>query len=363
MSKIFISVGDHSADRYAARIMRKIKAQKADVQFIGLGGDEMISEGLEAIIPLNEISVVGFWEVAKKYGFFKRLLNQSKSILKDEKVDLFLPIDYPGFNRRLAISAKELGIPVVYFIAPQLWAWGKNRAEKLKETVDKLLVILPFEEEFFKKEGINASFVGHPLLEEQVFDLSNNERQSSLIAFLPGSRYQEIKKHEELYVETMRELYSLGDYKFGIARPSVLDKSLYKNYLSVENSELWNDSRDLMKSSEIGLVKTGTSNLEAALCGLPFAMVYKTSPITYQLAKRMVNLDHISLVNILSKKEIVPELIQNDAEPKRIAQYLHTLMNDENLKQEMRNQFDRIRSSLGDKVSSDEVAKNVLEYL
>lgn len=362
MTKIFISVGDPSADKHAARLMRKIKDRDPNVEFVGLGGDDMFKEGLQSIVPISDIAVVGFWEVAKKYSFFKDLINRCSEILLSGQIDLFLPIDYPGFNLRLAKKAKEIGIPVVYYIAPQLWAWGSNRTEKLKGNVDKLLVVLPFEENYFNASGIDSEFVGHPLLEDDSFN-QEVEKDQRLIAFLPGSRLQEIKKHEELFVETMRQLVSKRDLKFGIARPSHLNQDFYKRYLTVENTELWDDPRKLMKTASAGVVKTGTSNLEAALCNMPFSMVYKTSYLTYFLGKNMINLDYISLVNILADKEVVPELIQKDASPERISSVIFNILDNPTVSKNMLQDFQSIRKSLGTFNASQKASDIIFEHL
>ncbi|MGA2298554.1 MAG: lipid-A-disaccharide synthase, partial [FCB group bacterium] len=231
MKKIFIVAGDSSGDRYAGRLMAEIKSRKPGIQFLGIGGEEMLKAGLKSIVPLEKISVVGFWEVAKRFNFFRNLIEQCKKILLDENIDLFIPVDYPGFNIRLAGYAKKINIPVFYYIAPQLWAWGKNRAEKLAKVTDKLFVVFPFEVDFFKSKGINADFVGHPLLDSPEFNsnfLKYSERKN-IIAFLPGSRNQEIKRHFPLLSKTADLLMQkLPDYEIGIGKSALIDNSVYE---------------------------------------------------------------------------------------------------------------------------------------
>ncbi|MDC1068808.1 lipid-A-disaccharide synthase [Candidatus Kapabacteria bacterium] len=348
--KIFISAGEPSGDKHAAKLMRAIKASFEDVSFIGIGGEEMEAEGLKSIISIKDISVVGFWEVAKNYRMFSKLINQCKDILRIEKPDLFIPVDYPGFNIRLAKYAKSINIKVAYYIAPQLWAWGRNRANKLRSSVDKLLVVFPFEERFFKSFDIDTTFVGHPLMEDQAFK-NLPKKDKKLIALMPGSRTQEIKNHLKLFLDVTLEFDS--SYRFGLAKSKNVSDEHFKIVENYKNIEIWEDSRELMKNAVYGVVKTGTSNLEAALCEMPFSMVYKTSFLTYQLAKQLINLDYISLVNILANKLVVPELIQSNASSKIIAKSIkNNLENIDNYKF-ITSEFEKIKNRLGQNSASE----------
>ncbi len=376
MKKIFISVGDYSADRHASKLMHQIKTISDDIEFIGLGGPEMIKEGLEPIASLDEISVVGFWEVARKYSFFRKLLDRCARILSDEDISLFIPVDYPGFNIRLSEKANKINIPVYYYIAPQLWAWGKNRARKLAAFVDKLLVVFPFEVEFFNKYGIDTEYVGHPLLDDPAFsgNVKSFDQREKIIAFLPGSRKQELKRHLPLFEDVAKLLKNeIADYQIGFSLPDIDGFDVIAESLAANGWAMFEDSRELMLNSRAGVIKTGTSNLEAALCGLPFAMVYRTSGITYRLGKMAVNLEHISLVNILAGKRIVNEFVQGDAKPEAIAsEILHLLNDSENSGNELQNhslrddmlaEFDRIRKELGHTGASANAAKIICEAI
>lgn len=310
----------------------------------------------KSIVPMEEISVVGFWEVAKRYSFFKKLLQECKDLIKIKNIDLFLPIDYPGFNIRLASFVKGLCIPVYYYIAPQLWAWGKSRTANLQKSIDKLFVVFPFEEEFFRNQGIETKFVGHPLLDDKRFIDVNLKRENNLIALLPGSRLQEVKNHLKLFINVITEANKLNNYKFAIAKSSNIDISNFEEILSLDNVELWEDSIDLMKVAKLGIVKTGTSNLEAALSGMPFIMIYKTSQITYNIGKYLINLDYISLVNILQNKRVIPELIQSEANPKNIAKELNNLFIDEKRINFINSEFQQIKEKLGEYSASETLA-------
>jgi len=379
--KIFISVGDPSGDIHAARLMKKIN-DSIDAEFLGIGGKLMEEQGLNSITSLKDISVVGFWEVAKKYRFFKRLLEQSKDILHKENIDLFLPVDYPGFNLRLSAFSKKNNIPVVYYIAPQLWAWGNNRAKKLNGKIDKLCVVFPFEEEYFKNQGIDAEYIGHPLLEDPNFNIPYQikenlsktkldksksdflQKDNNLIAFMPGSRQQEIKRHNSLYIQCIEKLSAYNSsLKFGIARNSNISIADFDVYSKFKNVEIYNDSRELMKKAYCGIVKTGTSTLEAALLGMPFTMIYKTSALTYNIGKHLVNLPYISLVNILREKEVIKELIQKDANAELITKSIIELIENKIKYNSIIDEFDKIREYLGNKKASENALKIIINFL
>lgn len=358
--RYFISAGDPSGDIHAARLMNELKKLDPEAAFAGIGGSNMKLQGLDSLAELTDISVVGFWEVAKKFKFFQKLLAKSKDYMLSQKFDVFIPVDYPGFNIRLATYAKKNGVPVYYYIAPQLWAWGKERAKKLKNAVDKLLVVFPFEEEYFSSFDLNTQFVGHPLLDSPYFSSRTSiDKRDNLIGFFPGSRKQEIDKHSQLINEVAGILSSeLENYKMGIARSNYITADYLKSKLDKRITfEIYDSSYELMQKSAVGLVKTGTSTLEAALSGMPNAMFYITSFFTYQLGKNMINLDYIALPNILLNKEVVKEFIQNDAKANQIAKNILSLLNHKTIRNRQLKEFEAIRELLGEKGASYEAAK------
>ncbi len=348
-SKIFISAGDPSGDIHAANLMRELLALDSSLEFIGIGGPKMQELGLTPIVNFSEINVVGFWEVAKKYRFFKQLETKSKIVIKENNIDLVILVDYPGLNVRLANYAKSINKKVCYYIAPQLWAWGKKRAEKIAKSVDKLLVAFPFEVDFFSDFGIDTEFVGHPSLDLEVFELDNNtERIENQICMIPGSREQEVRSHLILFDEVIRKCK--GKYKFAISKSPTVDNSIYEPFINAHpNVKTYDNSRDAMKSSEFGIVKTGTSTLEATLLNLPFIMIYKTSMTTYLIGRYLVDIDYLAMPNILLKREVVKELIQQDATASKIAKELDSYMNNRELSESIRTDFVQIRELLGKK--------------
>ncbi len=366
MKKIFISAGDPSGEIHAARLMKQIKEQYGEVEFTGLGGENMIREGLLPLARLSDISVVGFWEVAKRYGFFRSLLNKCRNVINKE-TDIFIPVDYPGFNIRLAGYAKKAGIPVAYYIAPQLWAWGKNRAKKLSAVVDKLLVVFPFEVDYFRDFGIDAVFTGHPLMDDPVFadDPPGFTDREKLIALLPGSRDQEVKSHLPVLKKCADKIRStLPEYDFGIGVSRTVDKRLYDDFITNnEGFSLFENTRKMMLQSRAGIVKTGTSTLEAALCGMPFAMFYKTSLLTYYMGRYLVNLPHISLVNIIRGEAAVKEFVQNDFRPSIVAEEISRIVKNEDYRKNMLSNFKSIREELGGDGASKKAAEEILKLI
>jgi lipid-A-disaccharide synthase len=348
-SKIFISAGDPSGDIHAANLMRELLELDNSLEFIGIGGPKMQELGLKPIVNFSEINVVGFWEVAKKYKFFKQLESTSKNIIKDDNIDLVILVDYPGLNVRLANYAKSIDKKVCYYIAPQLWAWGKKRAKKLAKSVDKLLVAFPFEVEFFSEFGIDTEFVGHPSLDLEVFELdSNTDRIENQICMIPGSREQEVKSHLTLFDKVIRECK--GKYKFAISKSPTVDSSIYKSFINTHPEvRVYDNSREAMKSSTFGIVKTGTSTLEATLLNLPFIMIYRTSLTTYLIGRYLVDIDYLAMPNILLKKEVVKELIQQDATASKIANELDSYMNNRELTDSIKTDFVQIRKLLGNR--------------
>lgn len=365
MKKIFIIAGDTSGDLHASKLMLELKKFDSDIEFFGIGGENMINQGLSSIVSLNEISVVGFWEVAKKYTFFTKLIKLVKNEILKNKIDLFIAVDYPGFNQRIATFVKGLGIPVVWYIAPQLWAWGAKRAKKFAQIIDELLVVFPFEKEFFENFGLKTHFVGHPLLDIHEFcQESVNSNRKNQILFMPGSRIQELKKHLPIILNVNKIIKeNLTDFQSVISVPPTLSKSIIQDANKLANIEVSLDSKKSMLESKAGIIKSGTSNLEACLGNLPFLMFYKTSRITYFLAKKLVDLEFLSLVNILAKKNVVAELIQKDASPQKIFIELEKVLFDENYRSKMLDDFRSIKKYLGSVGASVRAAEIIFKKL
>ncbi len=362
---VFIIAGERSGDIHASKLMFHLKKLKSGVSFVGIGGKTMESEGLQSLVPLENFSVVGFWEVLKNITFFRRTLFECERLFKINKIDLVILVDFPGFNIRIAEIAKKYRVPVCYYIAPQLWAWGEGRIHKLQKYIDLLLVVFPFEVDFFSAYIKNVEFVGHPLLDEAIFQEripSFNERENS-IAYLPGSRKSELKHHKLLTKSLIDEIKKqMPDFVVQIPLLDVHNKMYLKDLSNLPNVILSNNSYEVLTKSKVGIIKSGTSNLEAALLGIPFVTFYKTSFITYQLARRLINIDKISIVNILLGTRLIPEFIQNKAHPKAILQSVKEIINNIGTYEEYQKISTKIRSLLGNSGASERAAKKIIEF-
>jgi lipid-A-disaccharide synthase len=349
--KIFIIAGEPSGDIHASKLMNELKSIIPDIEFFGIGGKNMEKEGLKSIIPIEKISVVGFIEVVKRIKLFLNLKKRCQKIMLSEKVDCFIPVDYPGFNIKLAKFAKRNNIPVFYYIAPQFWAWGKNRWKKLQNITTKLFVVFPFEEKYFLEKKIDAKYVGHPLFQNPIFIKQNEHiRDNSLIAFFPGSRNHEVSKNLKLFIETAKIINQINpSLTFGFAVSNNVNVKIF-NVLKSYNFEykLFNNSYELMQTAKFGVVKVGTTTLEAALLNMNMLVAYKVSLTHYWIGKKLINLNYISLPNILANKEIVPEYIQNFACPQIIAPAVLDFISDLDKCKKQREEYTKIRKLLVD---------------
>jgi lipid-A-disaccharide synthase len=293
----------------------------------------MEAEGVDLLAGLDDLAVMGFAEVVRRLGFFRRLERRVRDHLEREAVDLVVPIDYPGFNMRIARHAHERGVPVLYYIAPQVWAWRAGRARKLAETTRHVAVILPFEVEMLTAAGAQATFVGHPLLERPddvvdagIFRHRWHLDERPLLALLPGSRAQEVERHLDAFLGAARLIRERGhDVQPVVARGSSVPASLY----GVSDVPVVDDSRALLRHSRAAVVKSGTSTLEAALEGTPFVMAYKTSRMTWEIAKRVIRVDHVALANLVAGARVVPELLQDQVTPEALADALAPLLDED----------------------------------
>ena len=360
--KIFIVAGEPSGDIHAAKLMNKLKSINPNIKFFGIGGKNMEQEGLKSIIPIEKISVVGFIEVIKRIKLFLYLEKQCQKIMLNENVDCFIPIDYPGFNFKIAKFAKQNNIPVFYYIAPQLWAWGKNRWKKLKNITTKLFVVFPFEEKYFLEKNIETKYIGHPLFQNPIFsEQSDNNRDSNLIAFFSGSRNHEVTKNLNLFIETAKIIHqSNPNLTFGFATSDNVNPKIF-NVLENHNFkyQLFSNSYELMQKAIFGIVKVGTSTLEAALLNMNMLVAYRTSFTHYWIGKKIIKLNYIALPNILANKEIVPEYIQGLASPKILADAVLDFISNPEKCDKQKKEYANIRAILVD--SKTDIAEEILK--
>ena len=363
---IFISAGDLSGDNAAALLISELKKINPELNFCGLGGSRMNRLGQEQLEDMENLAVMGFFEIAKRLVFFRKLFNDCIELIKQERPAVVVLIDYPGFNLRLAKKIKPLGIPVIYYISPQLWAWGESRVDIVRKNVERMLVILPFEREFYKKHKIESDFVGHYLLEDiEKRMISSNVSADGHIAVFPGSREVEIKRLLSpmmAAVSRLNQMYGTRAVVAGIS--GAFDyESVLKNYSRSNIEIVYDDSRKVIFESSLVLTKSGTTTLETAIIGRPMVVAYKTGLITYLIARTLVKLNNIALVNLVLNESVVPELIQDEATPEQMFLELEKLFNNESHFEQIKSKLDSLPSILGGKGASQRAAKIIGEYL
>ena len=372
MTRILISAGEASGDIHAAAVTAAIKKIDSSAEVFGMGGDALRNAGGEVLFDIKDHGVMGFVEVLKKLPDLFKLRDDFEKVMDERKPDCLITVDYPGFNMKLAKLAHDKGIPVVSYIAPSAWAWHKSRAKKVAKIVDKVACIFPFEYDVYKEAGAYVEFVGHPLVDivkpsmtkEEAMAFAGKEEGKKLILLMPGSRLMEIKKMLPTLLEAAKIIKKqLPEVSFVMPRAgtipiSLLEEKIQASGLDVKITE--GNNYDLFSVADLALATSGTVTLEAALCGLGSVIVYKTNPVTYFIAKLLVNIPHIGLPNIVAAKSVVPELIQYDFTPAKVAQEALALLESER-NAKMKEDLDYVKERLGKPGAVGRVAELVLK--
>jgi len=365
--EILFVAGEASGDLHAAGVARALTAQGATFELTGIGGDEMRAAGVELIEHAERLAVMGFVEVLKHIPLHYRLARELERRIRSGRVALVVLIDYPGFNMKIAAAARAAGVPVLYYITPQVWAWGAKRLRELARTITKAAVILPFEEALLREHGIDATFVGHPLLDRARTLPGRAEARRSLgvgdsdrlLALFPGSRAQEIVRHLDPFVETARALQRRDPALKVVvsAAPHVEIAPERCPYPLVRSA-----SFAVLRAADAAMCKSGTTTLEAAVAGCPMVVAYRTSAITYAAAKRLVRIPHIGLVNVVADREVAPEFVQESLVPARVADVLAELLDPTSERRiRMIGELDRVRALLGEPGAAERVAAMAIE--
>lgn len=362
--KYYIIAGEASGDLHGANLMKALQKEDAHAEFRFWGGDLMQKVAPTLVKHYRDLAFMGFLEVVMNLKTITKNLNFCKTDIEKFNPDVIIFIDYPGFNLRIAKWAKEKGFKTHYYISPQIWAWKENRIHAIKRDVDKMYVILPFEKQFYEdKHHYPVEFVGHPLIDaigkrEQVhedeFRTTYGLSDKPIIALLPGSRKQEIRKMLSVMLSVVKDF---KDYQFVIAGAPSQDYEFYTGFIKKENVSFVNNiTYDLLSVSTAALVTSGTATLETALFKVPEVVCYKGSWMSYQIAKRIINLKYISLVNLIMDKPVVTELIQGDFNTKHLKKELHDILQPEKREQIFMDYFE-LEKILGGKGASEKTAK------
>lgn len=376
--RIYLIAGEASGDLHAANFVKELKILNPTIELRGWGGDLMQAAGVNVVKHYRELAFMGFIEVIANLKTILKNIKICVNDIKEFKPDAIVLIDYPGFNLRIAEKIRPLGHKIFYYISPQVWAWKQNRVHKIKKLVDEMFVILPFEKEFYKKFDYDVNFVGHPLLDaiEQYkrrdginsvgadnvdFRSKNGLDQRKIIALLPGSRKQEILVKLPLMLSVVDQF---RDYQFVIAAAPSLPNDFYVQFkISNSVSIVSGQTYDLLNNSYAALVTSGTATLETALFNVPEVVCYKGSSISYQIAKRLIKVKYISLVNLIANKEVVKELIQSELITENIKIELEKITNNSQNRQNLMDEYAKLRMLLGGTGASKNVANAVLKSL
>ena len=359
----FLSAGDPSGDNAAARLTDELRKKVPELSLFGLGGSRLRTLGQEQLADPGDLAVLGFWEVARHFRFFQKLLRRCADEIRSRRPNCLILVDYPGFNLRLAKMVRPLGIPIIYYISPQVWAWGHRRLGLIRECVDLMLSILPFEQQFYKDNGVESHFVGHYLLEDIPADLIASEPPvDGGLALLPGSRRQEIERMLPAMLETACRFNSKFGTRAVVAgvRDSYDYESLTRKYQADGVTVVYDDARQVIHDASLVLTASGTATLETAVIGRPMVVLYKTGFVSYQIAKHLIKIDKIALVNLVLNDKVVPELIQGEATPDNMLAELEKLYNDESHYDAIRTRLNEAPSLLGGTGASERAAQMIL---
>lgn len=363
--KYYVIAGEASGDLHGSNLIRALHRQDAAAEVRCWGGDRMEAAGATLVKHYRDLAFMGFVEVLMHLRTIFRNIDFCKKDITAFRPDVLILVDYPGFNMRIAEWAKQQGIKVVYYISPQVWAWKENRVKKIKRDVDLMLVILPFEVDFYKKWQYGVSYVGHPLTEviqhekEDVPVIPVSEKP--VIALLPGSRKQEIKVKLPVMLQAVKHF---PDYQFCIAGAPAQPDSLYQEIAGDASVLLIrNQTYNLLKQSRAALVTSGTATLETALFGVPEVVCYKGNPVSYWLARRLIKVKYISLVNLIMDKPVVTELIQDQLTEANLVAELQKLLSDSAFRQQQQQDYQALWHILGERRASDEAAKKIHAFI
>lgn len=363
---VFISAGEQSGDMHASSLMKELnRLSETPLSFSGLGGEMMKAEGLEPMYHVKDLATVGFVDVLKKYSFFKKAIRDASDFIRLNSPEVVILVDYPGFNLRLAEEIRSFyKKKIIYYISPQLWAWHEKRVFKIKKYIDLMLVVFPFEVDFYSRYNVYAEFTGHPLvkrIDEYISSHPVKPRDKKTITILPGSRKDEVKNHMPVLIQTIKEIRKNIDVSININIAPGLESAFNDFREELKDYNLTGEKTyDLILNSDLVLAKAGTSTMECALLGTPYLIFYKTFPLNYYLLKPVVKIDKLGIVNILLGESVIKEFIQNDFTSGNLCSEALKLLRDIQYRQVMIENFRKVKNILGSKDASTEAAKLII---
>ena len=370
-----IIAGEASGDLHAAKLVREVKEKNSDIYFYGIGGKNMTEAGVESLVDSAELAVVGLFEVLAHWSTISGALKKMQHLLRTDPPDLLVLTDYPDFNLRLAKTAKDCGVKVLYYISPQVWAWRQKRVFKIRKLVDMMAVVFPFEETFYKKYDVPVRFVGHPLVDEihvsaDIKSLRNEfllDNDKPVIGLFPGSRQSEIKRLLPIIVDSAKQiLQEKPDAQFVLPVASTLkedDILPYFDELDLDMRIISHRAHDVMQVCDAVITVSGTVTLELALLQIPMVVINKISKLSYYFVTRTLKIDHIALCNIVANKRVVPELIQQDATPEKITTQLLDLLDNSEKRKTIVSEFSQLEEKLTNKETKTELSDLLIDML
>ena len=354
MSKeIVIVAGETSGDEHASGLVREINRLDPELSFFGIGGNGLVREGVALLEHIDTMAVMGFTEVISRYGHLRRVYNRLLEEVEARKPARAILVDYPGFNLRLAKSLCILGVPITYFISPQLWAWREKRVEIIRRCVDQMICIFPFEEAWYKERGVNAIFIGHPLMDSKPPRCSREEfatrhgidEDEAIICLMPGSRQQEVDRHMPAMVQAVAQIRE--------QRPEVKAVIAKSEIVSIEPPPLdgivVEDEEPILSLiyADLALIASGTATVEAALYGIPSVVIYRLSPLSWAISRKVANTSYVAMPNLIAGREVFPELLQGDATAERISHHLTKLLDSAEKQETIKEELREVRREMG----------------
>ena len=372
MSKIMISVGEASGDLHGASVAAALKSIQPDIKLFGMGGQAMRAAGVDVVYDIADLGVIGFVEVIKNLPKLFALRDTLGELMERERPDALVIIDYHGFNIRLAKVAKSKGIPVISYICPKVWAWGRGRAKDVAETVQKVAAIFPFEVDVYREAGADVTFVGHPLLDivkttmskVEAYEFFSAHPKNPLVLLLPGSRQNEIISLLPVMLEAAEKIADkVPNCQFFLPIASTISREMLQNILNKYNVTVIlteKNTYDLMNIADLAIAASGTVTLETALLNLPTVVIYKVAAISYLIGKMVIKIPYISLPNIIAGRKIVPELVQYDVSADNITKEAVPILTEPSVRTAMLNDLAEIRQKLGSEGAVERVAREIL---